>query len=74
MPDADEGAANATEEDSPEKKARADTIARTAQLSIAQIMAGLADTLMRRPPSRTARRRTPRRSLRTPLPKSLGAV
>lgn len=52
-PDADEGAANApenapeedsTEEDAPEKKARADTIARTAQLSIAQIMAGLADT------------------------------
>lgn len=49
VPDADEGAANApeedsTEEDAPEKKARADTIARTAQLSIAQIMAGLADT------------------------------
>ena len=44
MPDADEAAANATEEDAPEKKARADTIARTAQLSIAQIMAGLADT------------------------------
>lgn len=53
-PDADEGAANApeedsteedsTEEDSPENKVRADTIARTAQLSIAQIMAGLADT------------------------------
>lgn len=47
VPDADEGAANAqedaTEEDAPEKKARADTIARTAQLSIAQIMAGLAD-------------------------------
>lgn len=48
VPDADEAAANAqedaTEEDAPEKKARADTIARTAQLSIAQIMAGLADT------------------------------
>lgn len=44
VPAADEGAANATEEDAPEKKARADTIARTAQLSIAQIMAGLADT------------------------------
>lgn len=52
-PDAGEGAANAPEdapqedspeEDAPEKKARADTIARTAQLSIAQIMAGLADT------------------------------
>ena len=48
VPDAAEAAANAqedaTEEDAPEKKARADTIARTAQLSIAQIMAGLADT------------------------------
>ena len=48
VPDTDAGAANAqedaTEEDAPEKKARADTIARTAQLSIAQIMAGLADT------------------------------
>lgn len=53
VPDAGEGAANApqdapeedsTEGDAPEKKARADTIARTAQLSIAQIMAGLADT------------------------------